>query len=826
MSGLTGNNILGGASAQTSGYDISNSLMFDQNDTSKLNRTATSVGDRRTWTWSAWLKRGYLNPSNQHWFFSSADSSERQSMAFLVDQIYFEHTNGTSNAHLISNRFFRDVSAWYHVVVVWDTTQTTASDRVKIYVNGEQLAGFTGGSGGTGGYPSLNQEGEINNTSGVYIGSLNTYAGYYYEGYMSEVNFVDGQALTPSDFGETSASTNQWVAKKYVGAYGTNGFYLNFDDSSSIGNDSSGNGNNFTANNLVAADVKTDTPTNNFATLNPETPDVGTNSGAPTYTPAYRNGNLMITNPPSNSASTIVIPKTGKWYAEFKVTGTSGGPAAGIKNIDNLLEPSISPLFASYRIYAYTPNSAHVAGKDINNVDTALASLTFNGGGPYEWAFAYDADNGELKYYYNGTLVATESSVDTSYDYVFFIKNTWNTGGGTYYANFGQDSTMHGTITGGSYTDANGYGEFKYEPPADHLALCTANLPDPAIALPKEHFNTKLYTANQSTNAITGVGFQPDFTWIKNRTNAQNNALFDSVRGVNKQLRSDTDGAELTAYSDTLTSFDSDGFTLGADASVGDVNHSTGNSMVSWNWKAGGTAVSNTDGTITSSVSANPTAGFSIATYTGTGSADTIGHGLSKAPELAFFKKRASNGSDPARGWPTWADYFTDSGGYKYAMLLNQTNGEFAAFNNTQPTSSVYTLTAGYQEQNYSGDTYVAYFFHSVDGYSRVGFHRGNGSADGNYIYTNFSPECLLVKQINSTGNWIRWDVKRSEFNVMDDYLLANTTDIDRANSAVSVDFLSNGFKWRTSDNDMNGAGDTYIYLAFAESPSKYSNGR
>ncbi len=824
MSGLTGNNMLGGASAQTGSYDISNSLLFDQYDTSKLERTATSLGDRRTWTWSGWLKRSDLNLN--HWFFSSADSSERQSMAFYNDNIYFEHTNSTGNAVLISNRLFRDVSAWYHIVLAWDTTQATESDRVKIYINGEQLSGFTGGASGTGGYPTLNQQGEINNTSGVYLGNLVSYAGYYYDGYMSEVNFVDGQALTPSDFGKTNVDTNQWVAKKYAGSYGTNGFYLNFNDSSSIGNDSSGNGNNLTTQNLVAADIKTDTPTNNFATLNSITPVLGTNAGAPTYTPAYRNGNLMTTNPPSSSTSTIVIPRTGKWYAEFFVTGTSGGPAAGIKNIENISEPSISPNFASYYFNVYTPNTSHTASHDINNVDTTLATLTYNSGGPYEWALAYDADNAELKYYLSGSLVYTKTGVEASYDYVFFIKNTWNTGGGTYYANFGQDSTMHGNITGGSYTDANGYGQFKYEPPAGHLALCTANLPDPAIALPEEYFNTVLYTGTQAVKSVAGVGFQPDFTWIKDLDNAQNHALFDSVRGVNKELRSDTSGPELTAYSDILTSFDSDGFSLGADINVGNVNYYIGGRYASWNWKAGGTAVTNNEGTITSTVSANATAGFSIATYTGTNNADTIGHGLSKAPELVLSKKRASNSSDGDRGWPTWGNYLTDSGGYKYAMLLNQTNGEFAAFNNTQPTSSVFPLTAGYQEQNFSGDTYVAYFFHSVEGYSRVGFHRGNGNANGTYVYTGFTPKWLLVKQINSTGNWLMWDVERSKFNVMNNYLIANANNAEQTNVACNVDFLSNGFKWRTLDNDMNGVSDTYIYLAFAESPFKYSNGR
>ena len=271
MSGLTGNNILGGASAQSDVYDISNSLMFDQYDTSKLERTATSAGDRRTWTWSGWLKRSDLNLN--HWIFSSADSSERQSIAFYNQNIYFEHTNATASAILITNRLFRDVNSWYHIVLAWDTTQATASDRVKIYVNGELLTSFS-----TANYPSLNQQGEINNTSAVYLGNLNTYAGYYYDGYMSEVHFVDGQALTPSDFGRTNITTNQWVAKKYAGAYGTNGFYLNFDDSSSIGNDSSGNGNDLTGTNLVAADVKTDTPTNNFATLNSTTSDLGNKS--------------------------------------------------------------------------------------------------------------------------------------------------------------------------------------------------------------------------------------------------------------------------------------------------------------------------------------------------------------------------------------------------------------------------------------------------------------------------------------------------------------------------------------------------------------------
>ena len=447
------------------GYDIEQSLLFDQNDTSRLERTPSSVGNRKTWTWSGWIKRSDLNVQN--FLFSGADSSVRNWFGFYNNYLWFDHTNGS---YVASSAVYKDTSSWYHIVVAWDTTQSTDTNRIKIYVNGEQISLTVNA------WPALNQDGEINNTSGVYIGSLNTYAGYYYDGYMSEINFVDGTALNASYFGRTDSATNQWVAKRYAGSYGTNGFYLNFSNSGSLGADSSGNNNNFTATNLVAADQKTDTPTNNFATFNRNSSNQGS-SGA-LYTPTYRNGNLMTTNPPMSGDSSFPIPKTGKWYAEFYFNAGSGGPQVGMKNLEGLTEPSIVSNFASYRIYAYTPNTAFVGGKDINNVDTQLVNLSsyYNGGGPYEIQYAYDADNGIFKYYVNGTLVATENSVDTSHQYAFFMRNSWNTGGGTYCVNFGQDSTMHGNVTGGSYTDANGYGTFEYAPPSGYYALCSKNL--------------------------------------------------------------------------------------------------------------------------------------------------------------------------------------------------------------------------------------------------------------------------------------------------------------------------------------------------------------
>ena len=262
----------------------------------------------------------------------------------------------------------------------------------------------------------------------------------------------------------------------------------------------------------------------------------------------------------------------------------------------------------------------------------------------------------------------------------------------------------------------------------------------------------------------------------------------------------------------------STGFTVGTEAAV----NASGGTYVGWSWKAGGTASSNTDGTITSSVSANPTAGFSIVGYTGNSTAGaTAGHGLSQAPEMIIVKGR-NNALN-------WIAYHSGIGSTEFINFntigAKEPQSSYNMFNSTAPSSTVFSL-GNLANTNSSTINYIAYCFHSVEGYSRVGFYSGNGSADGNYVYTGFSPEWLMVKQTNAAGNWITWDVKRSEFNVMDDYLLPNTTDMDRSNSAVSVDFLSNGFKWRNSDDDMNGAGDTYIYLAIAESPFKYANAR
>ena len=395
--------------------------------------------------------------------------------------------------------------------------------------------------------------------------------------------------------------------------------------------------------------------------------------------------------------------------------------------------------------------------------------------------------------------------------------------------NTGQDSTFAGNTTAGGNSDENGYGDFKYSVPSGFLALCSANLPEPAIGpnsttTSDEYFNTVLYTGNGSTQSITGVGFQPDWTWLKSRSNAQGHNVFDVIRGANVALFPNDSNAEFTD-TDRLTSFDSDGFSLGADANV-NTNSAT---YVAWNWKAGGTAVSNTDGSITSSVSANQDAGFSIVSYTGvntaSGQTSTIGHGLASAPELIICKRRNASGYGWSVGSTAIGNFITSS-----VFELNQTGAPSITYAyewGANPTSTVFTT--GYSSRtNINGGTFIAYCFHSVEGFSKVGSYVGNGSADGTFVAVGFKPAFVLTKRTDSTSNWVIWDATRNEYNVTNNYLLPNSTDAEVAGSggSIGIDILSNGFKFRSNATAWNASGGSYLYLCFAESPFKYANAR
>jgi len=790
-------------------YSIDQSLRFNDDDSAKLTRTPSSAGNRATWTWSAWVKRSGLG-TNQQLFCSTAGD---YNLRFNTDDtIIFEGAFGTNTSAAV----FRDVSAFYNIVAVHDTTESTSSDRFKLYVNGVQQTT-------SGAFPS--GDGIINNTVEHGIGGQAS--ANFFDGYMAEVNFIDGTALDHTSFGETSNGV--WVPKQYSGSYGTNGFYLPFDDSSAIGDDESGNTNDFTATNLAATDVVPDSPTNNFATLNPLY-----DTGAPTHA----EGNLQVSDSSTAAgASTYQIPKTGKWYFESKLTA-GGGVRVGVsaQDVNTMNVNNFLPVTGGTGNYF---NNTNGSGTWINN-GTGAAT----GGGTSSFTanvlsnvLGVTVDVENLQIYFqsdvgSGLEVIGPFTINSSHT---DLNIGFNMNGDTVKFNFGQDSSFSGSVTSGSAEaqDANGVGDFYYTPPTDALALCTSNLTEPAIGpnsdtTSDEHFNTVLYTGNGSTQSITGVGFQPDWVWIKERSSTSGHSLFDVIRGAGEYLGSHSTAAEATSTTQ-LTSFDADGFTTGAS---GGTNQS-GQTYASWNWKAGGTAVSNTDGSITSSVSANQDAGFSIVSYTGNGTdGATVGHGLNSRVEAVILKDR-DNGSN-------WNVKFKDMTSNQVCFLNTSDDDESpgSGYIGNFTADDTFTLVnggSGITNVNRSGADIIAYCFHSVEGYSKVGTYVGNGqnSPNGTFVYTGFRPAWVMVKDITDTSYWVIIDNKRAEaYNIDTARLYANDSASEAAtNTNRYMELFSNGFRLHGNNagsvaNKWNESGDSYIYLAFAEAPFKYANAR
>jgi len=821
-----------GAAGDFYDYQIENSLRLDNGASATLTRTPSSSSNRRTWTWSGWVKK-----TKDGVLFQAVNGSAFVLLRFLsntLDIVRFQ--NPTTFFRLQSSAVFRDPSAWYHIVVVFDTTQATASDRIQFYVNGSEITSFA-----TASYPSQNSDWDVNlNVIHTGIGDV---------GYASDVNFIDGQALDPTSFGETKSGV--WIPKDTSGlTFGTNGFRLEFGDSSAIGDDTSGNGNDYTANNLSAHDVVPDSPTLNYSTLNPLTL-FASNTDLAEGSLKASGANKGAGSNWGSLFSTFNLPSTGKYYVEamaFIVTGS--GNTGGLAVVDTAVYPSTGRQSTVW--YNFTTGEGY-DGLYLSLFNNNAQPFSDGVGGTTEGSItgatsvgmlAVDIDNGKVWAGYDGNWlasgdpaagtneIATRTFTETDAIIIGTAYNGSNDQG--MWANFGQDSTFGGTLTAGGYSDANGYGDFAYPVPNNFLALNSANLPEPDITpldddLPEDYFNTVTYAGNNTAgHSITGVGFSSDFTWIKNRSASNNHILTDTVRGVTETLFSDSTSQELTTAG-ALTSFDSDGFTVGYDSTA--IVNASGNNYVAWNWLAGGTAVSNTDGSITSSVSANTEAGFSIVGYTGDGTSATrtIGCGLTKKPEMVIIKNRTDDGV--ADTWFVWHTAFGTASPSKYMTLYNTdavaASGVFvdSSFSDNSG-NALFAVSGSYNGVNKSGTTYIAYCFHSVEGYSKFGSYTGNGSSDGTFVYTGFRPAWVMGKRTNTTSNWFIHDSKRSENNPSDDQLQADVSTTEYANnSSVSIDLLSNGFKLRNSSG-MNGSGSTYIYMAFAEMPTKYANAK
>jgi len=330
-----------------------------------------------------------------------------------------------------------------------------------------------------------------------------------------------------------------------------------------------------------------------------------------------------------------------------------------------------------------------------------------------------------------------------------------------------------------------------------------------SIVKPTDYFNALLYTGNGSTNALTGVGFQPDWVWLKGRSNGDGSRIYDSVRGVTKEIYSDAADAEST-NSNGLTAFGTDGFTLGSSSGT----NGSSRTYVAWNWLGANGTASNSDGSITSTVSANTTAGFSIVSYTANGNAGTtIGHGLGAVPSMIITKDRDASG--------LWLIYHakSDSSAPQNKYLELNTTGsvqDYPVWNDTAPTSSVFTIGTA-SENNTNGRKIIAYCFAEKKGYSKFGSYTGNGNADGTFVYTGFKPAWVMIKGTASSRAWSLFDNKRDTFNPTDKLLLANNSSAEL--TGYKIDFLANGFKPRDTNTYWNGSGETYIYMAFAENP-------
>ena len=775
------------------GYEIDQSIRFNDNDSAYLSRTPSSAGNRRTFTFSCWVKRANITSANCPILSAGGD----EWLMFLSGNTLGFNQDGSNNYRIVTSQIFVDPGAWFHLVLRVDTTDSTAGDRFRLYINGSEVTDF-----GTDTNPPLNYETAINNTVEHDIGKL-VGSSVFFDGYLAEINHIDGSSLGPSSFGETNSDTGQWIPKAYSGSYGSQGFYLKGQDSSALGDDSSGNGNDFTSNNLAAADQVTDSPTNNQSTFNPLW------AGA-----TLSDGNLVATasgNSYQWATSTIAIDDGGKHVCEFqKSSGTFG--YVGIFQIGN---------------HTATTGNNYMYGLNLGNGEIVKnASLVTDigaGAANSLMRIEYDSSADTIKIFDDGTEVFPASTG---------VSNTVGLTGHDS-LHFGCAPYASGTVITATFSPLSG------TPTTDFKELTAPNLPDPTIADGSEYFHPQLYTGDGSsglaiTNAASAGDFKPDILWLSPRSNGDNKVFFDSVRGTTQRVKSNSSDAEDTDGTAQLT-FETDGF----DLDTTDVNfNGSGRTYVAWQWKTtGGTSSSNTDGDITSTVSANTTAGFAVLTYSGNGSDNQeIGHGIGIAPKMIITKRRDSSGN--------WTTYH-DAVGINKVFYLNSTA---AASSNTEqyratPTSSVYTVGVGGDINNSSG-TYVAYVFSEVEGFSKFGSFEGNGSTDGPFIYTGFKPRFVMIKRYDSTESWPILDTARGsdDFgsaagtggtdptagNDLNAVLVASTSNAEEDNPTGSrrASYLSNGFKVRTSNTAMNASGGDYLYMAFAECPFKSATAR
>ena len=766
------------------GVAMERSLRFHDSDNTRITRTIGSTSNRRTYTLSWWLKRTLKSSEQYLWYMGDSSGTPYIDARFEQNthELQIQDYLGGSNRPIrfITNRKFRDASDWYHFVFAVDTTQGTESNRVKLYVNGVQETSFS-----TSTYPSQNYDSSANVSGHIQVWGTNK-AGTSndLDGYLAEINFIDGLQLSPTSFGYTESETGIWRPKKYIGNYGTNGYRLDFSDNSAatavtLGKDRSGNGNDFTPSNFSVSagtgnDSVLDTPTNNFCTLNP-LDQVNTTTS---------NGNLQVTqaSDPARLRGTISMrPNTGKWYYEMTV-GSGASYMFGMLDIAE----KVDSVNGRVGYYGYNGN------KLIDSSNQASSyGASYSAGDTV--AILYDSDNHTVNFYKNNVDQGQITGVSDTKEFVPWV----------YLDNYGTTPVVHINF---------GQRAFAYTPPTGAKTLCSNNMLDnnvPSVYKAQRHFDVLTYTGTGSQRAVSGLNFVPDWVWVKRRNGGNFHILANTISGAGKYLVSNNNDGESTGGSQLINGFNSDGFDVGTEGAV----NASGQSYVAWCWRAGGAAVSNSDGTITSSISANQEGGFSIVTWSGSGSAGTLGHGLGRTPKLIIVKRRTGGSQD---WFVNNGMIFNDYGKYFKLNASSSSNAsDTNVFPNTAPTSTVFSVGAD-AGVNASGSTYLALVWSEIPGFSKFGSYVGNGDADGAFVFTGFKPRFIIYRK-KTDENWHMLDTKRQPLNPNAAVIDPNRDAAETTDTNAQMDILSNGFKLRAGHGTSNASGTNYFYYAWAD---------
>ena len=786
------------------GWQMKRSLRWEQNDSAYLSRTGSSPTGGGKYSYSSWIKRVDLGGQTCLWGAGGGSQTNTHAEGIYItgdNQVALIYRGavggGSVGWYAYSTLTLRDTTSWIHVMLTYDNNQSGISNKIKYYFNGVESA-YGGGVGSPGDLEYVNKSGVAQ-----YIGRMDQGGGPgYARVYQAETHVADGYIWTPSDFGYTDAQTGQWRPKRPEDIsvnYGNNGFYLDYADNSStstLGIDRSGNSNNWTSNGFSVSagygnDSLEDTPTNNFCTMN----------HVDNYNSVITNGGLEMTqasDPCRSRGTSIMPPNTGKYYYEMEVQAG----ASYVFGMKSLLRIGYHTSGDEGEICYY----GHNGNKNIGQTDGSTVSSSY--GASYSAgdtvAILYDSDAGDVYFYKNNASQGLASTGINDKTYQPYV----------YLDNYGTTPIVHFNF---------GQRPFKYTPPTGARGLSSKNMATPVAAgvvKPQRHFGVLSWSGNDGSQTIDGLEFTPDFVWIKARRSGEHHFFTDIIRGAGHRLQSSSTAVESDRSSE-FTSFVRGGFTI---AGTHNEINGGGVNIIGMCWKAGGAAVSNSDGTITSSVSANTEAGFSIVSYTGNETNNaTVGHGLGKSPDCVIIKDRVSNSA--GNNWYVFHSAL-DSGHY---VKLNQESASTAVSGTSNGgvgsvTSTTFNFIQGTsgnnKNVNESGDTFIAYCWAEIPGYSKFGKYIGNGSSDGPYVHLGFKPAFIIYKK--SEGGSDNWEMQNTTIdtdNPVNESMYPNTSGAQ--STGRNVDFLSNGFKMRNANGNTNeGSSFTYIYMAWAERPS------